>query len=87
MLADRCCNRPPRGSVGVDVAADLAGDVGFARKRQQKRDEPARAPSANTAVNVSSRPWSLQRAAPSVRSAATLSTSRRVASVCSACQR
>ena len=41
MLADRCPQLGARreDGVGVDVAADLAGDIGFAGKRQHERDE------------------------------------------------
>ena len=40
-LADRGAQVPAGGKdrIGIDVAADLAGDVGLARRRQRQRDE------------------------------------------------
>ena len=40
-VADRRAQRGARREdrIGIDVAADLAGDVGLARKRQRERDE------------------------------------------------
>ena len=86
-IAARNAVRRREDRVGIDVAADLAGDVGLARQRQRQRDEGRLERAVGQDRAERRQEARILRAAPPARSAATLSTSKRVASVCTACQR
>ena len=81
------CRRAREDRVGIDIGADLAGDVGFARRRQlSATNAGSSVGSSRIAPSAAIRPSSSRAGAPA-RSAATLPLSKVIASVCTACQR
>ena len=90
-VADRGAQRCARGEdrVGIDIAADLAGDVGLARQRQRERDEGGlqRTVGEDRAERRHQPVVRRALAPPPRRCRDVVGEERRIASVCTACQR
>ena len=87
-MALRKCRARSEDRVGIDVAADFARDIAFARRDQRERDESGfqacRPRMRGKRADAACRRYAVARPA---RMAATLSISSRIEIVCSACQR